>query len=125
MLSRPYNKGIEKGPHFATIKEIKDGVVVDGDFAKLSEVVKVGQGVLEALGPKGIILIEKLIGKKILHPKVQLPYDIIGKLKDSNSLIEHVKDLRKYLGGLRPIISGEKLEHAGSRFYYKAGTGAL
>jgi len=102
-LVDPIIKEIGKGPHFATIKEIKNGVVIDGDFAKLSEVVKVSRGVLETLGPKGIILIEKLTGKKVLHPKVRLPRDIVCELERSNSLIEHVKDLRKYLGSLRLI----------------------
>ena len=88
---------IENGPHFATIKEIKDGVIVDGDFVKLSEIVKVDQSVLEALDPKTVILIEKLTGKKVLHPKVQLSFDLIYKLKHSNSLIESIKDLRGYV----------------------------
>ena len=79
---------IEKGPHFVTI---------DGNLARLSEVVIVNQKILEALGPKGVILVEKLTGKKVLDPKVLLPHDVVYKLKESNSLIEDVKDLRKYL----------------------------
>jgi hypothetical protein len=87
-LVNPIIEEIEKGPHFVTI---------DGNLAKLSEVVRVNQKVLEALGPRGVILVEKLTGKKVLDPKVLLPYDLVDKLKDYNSLIEDVKDLRKYL----------------------------
>jgi hypothetical protein len=87
-LVNPIIEEIEKGPHFVTI---------DGNLAKLSEVVRVDQKVLEALGPRGVILVEKLTGKKVLDPKVLLPYDLVDKLKEYNSLIEDVKDLRKYL----------------------------
>jgi hypothetical protein len=88
-LVNPIIKEIENGPHFVTI---------NGNLAKLSEVVRVDQKVLEALGPRGVILIEKLTGKKILDPKVQLPYDLLkDKLKESSSLIEDVKGLRRYL----------------------------
>jgi hypothetical protein len=87
-LVNPIIEEIEKGPHFVTI---------DRNLAKLSEVVKVDQEVLEALGSRGVILIERLTGKKVLDPKVLLPYDLVYKLKESNSLIEDVKDLRKYL----------------------------
>ena len=87
-LVNPIIEEIEKGPHFVTI---------DRNLAKLSEVVKVDQKVLEALGSRGVILIERLTGKKVLDPKVLLPYDLVYKLKESNSLIEDVKDLRKYL----------------------------
>jgi len=96
-LVSPILREIENGPHFVTVKEINNGVVVDGEFAKLSEIVKVEQSVLEALGPKAVILIEKLTGKKVLHPKVQLPLDLIYKLKYSNGLIESIKDLREYV----------------------------
>ena len=87
-LVNPIIEEIEKGPHFVTI---------DRNLAKLSEVVRVDQKVLEALDPRGVILIERLTGKKVLDPKVLLPYDLVYKLKESNSLIEDVKDLRKYL----------------------------
>jgi hypothetical protein len=87
-LVNPIIEEIEKGPHFVTI---------DGNLARLSEVVRVDQKVLEVLGPSGVILVERLTGKKVLDPKVLLPYDIVYKLKESNSLIEDVKDLRKYL----------------------------
>jgi len=87
-LVNPIIEEIEKRPHFVTI---------DGGLARLSEVVRVDQKVLEALGPRGVILVERLTGKKVLDPKVLLPYDVVGKLKESNSLIEDVKDLRKYL----------------------------
>jgi hypothetical protein len=87
-LVNPIIEEIEKGPHFVTI---------DGNLARISEVVRVDQKVLEALGPRGVILIERLTGKKVLDPRVLLPYDLIYKLKESNSLIEDVKDLRKYL----------------------------
>jgi len=87
-LVNPIIKEIESGPHFVTINE---------DFARLSEIVKVSQGVLEALGSRGVILIERLVGKKVLHPKVRLPNDLLYQLKKSDSLIEEVKDLRKYL----------------------------
>jgi hypothetical protein len=87
-LVNPIIEGIEKGAHFVTI---------DGNLARLSEVVRVDQKVLEALGPRGVILIERLTGKKVLDPKVLLPNDLVYKLKESNSLIEDIKDLRKYL----------------------------
>jgi hypothetical protein len=87
-LVNPIIEEIINGPHFVTI---------DGNLAKLSEVVRVDQKVLEALGPRGVILVEKLTGKKVLDPKVLLPSDLVDKLKNSNSLIEDVKDLRKYL----------------------------
>jgi len=87
-LVNPIIEEIINGPHFVTI---------DGNLARLSEVVRVDQKVLEALGPGGVILIERLIGKKVLDPKVLLPYDVVYKLKESNSIIEDVKDLRKYL----------------------------
>jgi hypothetical protein len=87
-LVNPIIEEIEKRPHFVTI---------DGGLARLSEVVRVDQKVLEALGPRGVILIERLTGKKVLDPKVQLPYDLVYKLKESSSLIEDIKDLRKYL----------------------------
>jgi hypothetical protein len=87
-LVNPIIEEIENGPHFVTI---------DGNLARLSEVVRVDQKVLEALGPRGVILVEKLTGKKVLDPKVLLPSDLVDKLKNSNSLIEDVKDLRKYL----------------------------
>jgi hypothetical protein len=87
-LINPIIEEIEKGAHFVTI---------DWNLARLSEVVRVDQKVLEALGPRGVILIERLTGKKVLDPKVLLPYDLVYKLKVSNSLIEDVKDLRKYL----------------------------
>jgi hypothetical protein len=88
-LVNPIIKEIENGPHFVTI---------NGNLARLSEVVRVDQKVLEALGPRGVILIEKLTGKKILDPKVQLPYDLLkDKPKESSSLIEDVKGLRRYL----------------------------
>jgi hypothetical protein len=94
-LVKPIIEEIEKGPHFVTI---------DGSLARLSEVVKVDQKVLEALGPRGVILIERLTGKKVLDPRVVLPHDLIYELKVSNSLIEDVKDLRKY-------IKDQDLEH--------------
>jgi len=87
-LVNPIIEEIEKGPHFVTI---------DGNLAKLSEVVRVDQKVLEALGPRGVILVEKLTGKKVLDPKIRLPSDLVYKLKNSNSLIEDIKDSRKYL----------------------------
>ena len=87
-LINPIIEEIENGSHFVTI---------NWNLAKLSEVVRVDQKVLEALGPRGIILIEKLTGKKVLGPKVLLPYDLVDKLKKSSSLIEDIKDLRKYL----------------------------
>jgi len=105
-LVNPVVREIENGPRFATIKEIKNGIMIDGDFAKLSEIVKVDQGVLEALGPKGIILVEKLTGKKVLHPKVQLSHDLIDKLR----LIKDIKDLRKYLEGQDLRNARERLE---------------
>ena len=95
----PIIKEIESGPHFVTINE---------DFTRLSEIVKVSQGVLEALGPRDVILIERLVGKKVLHPKVRLPNDLLYQLKKSDSLIEEVKDLRKYLKDLGRLR--EKLE---------------
>ena len=84
----PIIKEIKSGPHF---------VIINEDFARLSEIVKVSQGVLEALGPRDVILIERLVGKKVLHPKVRLPNDLLYQLKKSDSLIEEMKDLRKYL----------------------------
>jgi hypothetical protein len=87
-LINPIIEEIENGPHFVTI---------DGNLARLSEVVRVDQKVLEALGPRGVILIERLTNKKVLDPKVLLPNDLVYKLKVSNSLIEDIKDLRKYL----------------------------
>jgi len=87
-LVNPIIEEIVNGPHFVTI---------DGNLARLSEVVRVNQKILEALGPRGVILVEKLTGKKVLDPKVLLPHDVVDKLKESNSLIEDVKDLRKYL----------------------------
>jgi hypothetical protein len=87
-LINPIIEEIEKGPHFVTI---------DGNLARLSEVVRVDQKVLEALGPRGVLLVERLTSKKVLDPKVLLPYDLVYKLKESNSLVEDVKDLRKYL----------------------------
>jgi len=105
-LANPIIKEIESGPHFATIKEVKNGVIIDGDLAKLSEIAEVDQGVLEALGPKGIILVEKLTGKKVLHPKVRSPHDLIDKLR----LIKDIKDLRKYLEGQDLRNARERLE---------------
>jgi len=104
-LANPIIEEIESGPYFATIKEVKNGVVIDGDLAKLSEIAKVDQGILETLGPKGIILIERLTGKKVLHPKVRLPHDSIVKLR-----IGDVKDLRKYLEGQGLKSARERLE---------------
>jgi len=89
-LVNPIIEEIEKGPHFVTI---------DGNLAKLSEVVRVDQKVLEALGPRGVILVEKLTGKKVLDPRVQLPSDLVYELEKSNGLIKDIKDLRKYLKG--------------------------
>ena len=71
-LVNPIIEEIENGPHFVTI---------DGNLARLSEVVRVDQRVLEALGPRGVILVEKLTGKKVLDPKVLLPSDLVDKLK--------------------------------------------
>jgi hypothetical protein len=87
-LVNPIIEEIEKGPHLVTI---------DGNLAKLSEVVRVDQKVLEALGPRGVILIERLIGKKVLDPRVRIPSDLVYELEKSNSLIKDIKDLRKYL----------------------------
>jgi len=87
-LINPIIEEIENGPHSVTI---------DGNLARLSEVVRVDQKVLEALGPRGVILVERLTSKKVLDPKVRLPNDLVYKLKESNSLVEDIKDLRKYL----------------------------
>jgi len=88
-LVNPIIEEIEKKPHFVTI---------DGGLARLSEVVRVDQKVLEALGPRGVILVERLTGKKVLDPKVLLLPDLVDKLeKEYDSLIKDVKDLRKYL----------------------------
>jgi hypothetical protein len=87
-LVKPIIEEIEKGAHFVTI---------DGNLARLSEVVKVDQKVLEALGPRGVILIERLTGKKVLDPRVRIPSDLVHELEKSNGLIKDIKDLRKYL----------------------------
>ena len=90
-LVNPIVREIERGPHFAT---------VDGGFARLSEIVKVEQKVLDALAPKGTIeklkiIIEKIANKKILDPRVRLPSELTRELRKFNRLVEDVKDLRE------------------------------
>jgi hypothetical protein len=93
-LVNPIIREIESGSHFAT---------VDGGFARLSEIVKVEQRVLDALAPKGAIeklkiIVEKIANKKMVDPRVRLP----SELRKSNRLtvIEDVKDLREIAKGL-------------------------
>ena len=97
-LVNPIIREIERGPHFAT---------VDGGFARLSEIVKVEQRVLDALAPKGTIeklkiIVEKIANKKIVDPRVRLPSELTRELRKSNRLIviEDVKDLREIAKGL-------------------------
>jgi hypothetical protein len=90
-LVNPILKEIESGPHFVTIDE---------SLTRLSEVVMVDQKVLEALGPRGVILVERLTGKKVLDPRVRIPSDLVCKSEEKSNcliLIKDIKDLRKYL----------------------------
>jgi len=92
-LINPIKNKIENGNYFITF---------DGNFTKFSEIIKVEKDVLNQIN---FSCIEKITGKKVLHPDVKLPRLLIDRLKKGD-IINEMKDLRKYLRNkeLRHII---------------------
>jgi hypothetical protein len=85
-LANPISDEIKNGNHVVTL---------EGNFAKVSEVVRVSQTILDFLGS---IFIEKITNKKILHPKVKLHYSL-------NNIIEtiSIRNLKGYLSNVESI----------------------
>jgi hypothetical protein len=85
-LANPINNEIKNGNHANTLK---------GDFARVSEVVKVSQTVLDLLGSDSI---EKVTTKKVLHPKAKLHPSLEENVETIN-----IRNLKRYLRNIELI----------------------